>query len=407
MRFFPERLRRRSPRPTRTTAGRRPRALVLAPLVAAALAALAVLAALAGCSQQQPAPAASGNALANPGIDPGSPLGGKPAPEIRLRDQFGRAVSLSQFRGRAVLLAFVDSRCSTICPLTTTSLLQAVRLMGAAGRQVQLVGVNANPKATRVSDVRAYCAAHGMMHSWEFLTGTLGQLAQVWRDYHVYVQAIKGNIDHEPAIYLIRPDGREQSVFLTQMAYTATDQQAQVLADATAAVLPGRPRVSHSVSLRYLPGIGPGRAAALPVAEGWSGTRNGTVTVGRGHARLVVFFASWVDENSNLTQQLLALNAYQQAAAARGWPPVVAVDEASTESSPAALPALLAGLRGSLDYPVAVDRYGQLGDGYGVQDQPWIELVSASGKILLRHDGWWAPPALAGAVRAALAGRAG
>ena len=75
------------------------------------------------------------------------------------------------------------------------------------------------------------------------------------------------------------------------------------------------------------------------------------------------------------------------------------MDEASTESSPAALPLLLAGLHGSLDYPVAVDRYGQLADGYGVQDQPWVELVSSSGKILFRHEGWFPQPSLTNAVR--------
>ena len=368
--------------------------------------ALAAAAALAGCASQHAAGGQSASALAaNPVLDPGSPLGNRQAPDFRLQDQYGRTVSLAQFRGRAVLLAFVDSRCSTICPLTTTSMLEAVRLMGAAGQHVQLVGINANPDATRVADVRDYSAAHGMMRSWDFLTGTLAQLTQVWKEYHVYVQAIKGNIDHEPAIYLIRPDGREQSVFLTQMAYTATDQQAQVLANATAAVLPGHPHVAESVSLRYLPGIRPTATAALPVVGGRVAGR--TVTFGPGHPHLVVFFATWVDENSNLTRQLRALNAYQRTARARGWPQVVAVDEASTEPSPGALPSFLAGLHGSLDYPVVVDRYGQLSDGYGVQDQPWIELVADPGKILFRNDGWFPQPALDHAVRKEFASASG
>ena len=361
--------------------------------------------ALAGCAQQA-SPRQSASALgANPAVDPGSPLDGRPAPDFRLQDQFGRTVSLSQFRGQAVLLAFADSRCSTICPLTTTSMLQAVRLMGAAGRHVQLLGINANPDATRVADVRDYSAAHGMMHAWDFLTGTLAQLKQVWKAYHVYVQAIRGQIDHEPAVYLIRPDGREQSIFLSQMAYTATDQQAQVLANSTAAVLPGHPHVTQSVSLRYLPGTRPSATAALPVAGGRTAGR--TVTLGPGHAHLVVFFGTWVDENSNVTRQLRALNAYQQAARAHGWPQVVAVDEASTESTPTALPSLLTRLRGSLDYPVVIDRYGQLADGYGVQDQPWVELVSGSGKILFRHDGWFPEPTLSRAVSKAVGSAAG
>jgi cytochrome oxidase Cu insertion factor (SCO1/SenC/PrrC family) len=406
MKIFPERHRGRSRRLTRTPAARclRPPG-PRTPGLAALAAAVAATVALAGCAQQA-GPHQSASALAaNPAVDPGSPLGGKPAPDFRLQDQFGRTVSLSQFRGQAVLLAFVDSRCTTICPLTTTSLLQAVRLMGAAGRHVQLLGINANPDATRVADVRDYSAAHGMTHDWHFLTGTLAQLKQVWKDYHVYVQAIKGNIDHEQAVYLIRPDGREQSIFLTQMAYSATDQQAQVLANATAAVLPGHPHVAQSVNLRYLPGIRPTATAALPVAGGRAAGR--TVTFGPGRAHLVVFFATWVDEVSNVTRQLRALNAYQNVATARGWPQVVVVDEASTESTPAALPSLLAGLRGSLDYPVVIDRYGQLADGYGVQDQPWVVLVSGSGKILFRHEGWFPQPTLTNAVRKALGPAAG
>jgi cytochrome oxidase Cu insertion factor (SCO1/SenC/PrrC family) len=370
------------------------------------LAVAGLAAALAGCGSQPPShPAASASALAqNPAVDPGSPLGNKPAPNFRLLDQFGRPVTLSQFHGKAVLIAFVDSHCTTICPLTTTSMLEAVHLLGRAGQQVQLIGINANPDATRVSDVHDYSAAHGMLSSWDFLTGSLDQLKQVWKDYHVYVQAVRGDIDHEPAIYLIRPDGREQSIFLTQMAYTATDQQAQVLANATAAVLPGHVRATQSVNLRYLPGTGPTSTVALPVAGGKAS--GSTVTLGPGQPHLVVFFATWVDENTDLTAQMLALNSYQAQAAAHGWPPVVAVDEASTETTPGALPALLNRLHGRLDYPVAVDKYGQLADGYGVQDQPWVQLVSPAGKILFSNDGWFPEPGLTQAVTKALS-RAG
>ena len=381
---------RRDPRPSRRASKRR-----------ALLVGLALALAAAGCGSAGGDGGGSTSALAaNPAVDPGTPLNGVPAPGFTLLDQTGRPVSLSQFRGRAVLLAFVDSRCSTICPLTTLSMLDAVRMLGSAGRDVQLIGIDANPHATRVSDVQAYTAAHGLTGRWQFLTGSLPALERVWKGYHVYVSAVKGNIDHEPAIYLIRPDGKEQALFLTQMAYGAASQQAQVLADATAAVLPGHPHVAQSVSLRYQPGIKPADRVSLPVAGGRTAGR--TVAFGAGHAHLVVFFATWVDENSNLTAQLLALNAYQRAAASHGWPPVVAVDEAGTETTPAALPAFVGRLHGSLDYPVAVDRYGRLADGYGVQDQPWTELVSVSGKILFRHDGWFPEPGLEAAVHRAL-----
>jgi cytochrome oxidase Cu insertion factor (SCO1/SenC/PrrC family) len=383
MKIFPERLR---PRPALTH--------MLAALLATALA--------AGCaSNTPPHDGMKPNALAaNPVVDPGSPLGNKPAPDFTLADQFGHRVSLSQFHGKAVLLAFVDSHCTTVCPLTTMSMLSAVRLLGPAGKDVQLVGINANPDHTRVADVRDYSVAHGMMHSWEFLTGTLSQLKVVWKAYHVYVQAVQNNIDHEPALYLITPGGREKSIFLTQMAYTGTDQQAQVLANATAGVLPGHPHVTQAVNLHYIPGIKPADEMSLPVVGGKVSGK--TVAFGLGHPHLIVFFATWVDENSNLTGELTALNGYQQAAANNGWPPVVAVDEASTETTASALPSFLAKLHGRLDYPVVVDQRGQLADGYGAQAMPWVELVSSSGKSLFHSDNWVPEPGLTTTVRKAL-----
>jgi hypothetical protein len=45
-----------------------------------------------------------------------------------------------------------------------------------------------------------------------------------------------------------------------------------------------------------------------------------------------------------------------------------------------------------LGYPVALDTGGRLADGYGVQDQPWYVLTSASGRIVWQHDGWLPVP---------------
>src|SRR6202044_1486795 len=99
---------------------------------------------------------ASAAAEENPNLDLGSPLGDKPAPEINLVNQFGQPMSLSQFRGRVVLLGFEDSECTTVCPLTTQSMVLAKELLGTAGKSVQLLGVDANPDAIKVANVMAY-----------------------------------------------------------------------------------------------------------------------------------------------------------------------------------------------------------------------------------------------------------
>jgi hypothetical protein len=102
----------------------------------------------------------------------------------------------------------------------------------------------------------------------------------------------------------------------------------------------------------------------------------------------MMFFATWLSETSPLASHLTALNGYVRDARARHLPDLVAVDEAATEPSPDAARVYLKGLGTPLRYPVGLDRTGRIADGYGVQDQPWFALVSASGKIIWKHDGW-------------------
>jgi cytochrome oxidase Cu insertion factor (SCO1/SenC/PrrC family) len=360
------------------------------------LAALAVAGCSSAASPGSPSgmsglSSASAAAEQNPNLDLGSPLGDKPAPDVQLVNQFGQPMSLSQFRGRVVLLSFEDSECTTVCPLTTQAMVLAKELLGNAGKSVQLLGVDANPDAVKVADVLDYSRAHGMVNQWDFLTGTVAQLKSVWQAYNIAVQIESGQIDHTPALYVIDQQGREQKVYLTQMAYSSITQSAQVVATEVASLLPGHPKLSSVGSLAAVPGQTPSATvtlpAAAPAASGTGAASSATVTLGPGKARLVVFFATWLTETSNLSAELAGLNAYVKDAASKHLPALTAVDEAVTEPSDATVRAYLHQL-GPLDYPVALDETGRVADGYGVQDQPWLVLVNAAGKITWQHDGW-------------------
>jgi cytochrome oxidase Cu insertion factor (SCO1/SenC/PrrC family) len=374
----------------------------------AAAAMLSVLTALAGCSASTSTSSTAGTgssagmqanptssaAEMNPNLDLGSSLGAQPAPDIKLVNQFGQPMSLSQFRGKVVMLSFEDSECTTVCPLTTQSMLEAKQLLGAAGSQVQLLGVDANPIATSVADVLAYSRAHGMVNQWDFLTGSLAQLKSVWSAYHIAVQIEKGQIDHTPALFVIDQSGREQKLYLTQMAYSSVGQSAEVLADEVSSLLPSHPHVASQESLASISVQGPSDHVALPPA-----TSGAKVLLGPGAPRLVMFFATWLSEVSDLKSELIDGNTYVAAARKDGLPPLVAVDETVVEPSAQIVRTYLASLGTPLSYPVALDTTGRVADGYGVQDQPWLALVSASGKIIWSHDGWLPVPALTAAVQ--------
>jgi len=388
-----------SPRTPR--APRRPRLRALALAAAGSAGLLALAACGAGHSGSAApmtgaSPAMARAAADNPDLDTGTSLQSVAAPNFRLTSQFGQPVSLSAFRGKVVILAFTDSQCTTICPLTTASMVAAKDLLGQAGDHVQLLGIDANPEATSRADVMAYSRSHGMVNQWDFLTGSPAQLRAVWRAYHVYVQIEKGQIDHTPALYVIDQQGRERELYLTTMAYTTVTQAGQILAQEAAGLLPGHPKLASVRSLAFVRGISPKTAATVPAANPG---RTAPVTLGPSRARLVVFFATWLDEISPLRSRLLSLNGYVRAGRHGALPALTAIDEAVTEPSPGTARTYLAHLRGSLSYPVGLDTTGRIADGYGVQDQPWFVLVSASGKIVWKHDGWLSAAALEAAAR--------
>jgi len=339
--------------------------------------------------------------IPNPRLDPGAPLSAV-APDFTLTDQLGKRVSLHSLRGKVVVLSFNDPECTTICPLTTTALLRAKALLGPAARDVELLGVGANPEATQVKWVRSYSQAHGMMRKWRFLTGSLPQMKKVWTSYGIAASVIKGTIDHTPATYVIDKHGRESRLFLTEMAYSSVHQLGYELAQSIAAVLPGRPRLQAKQSLAAIRLLGPRTSVTLPRAGG------GTVRLGPGSGpHLVLFFDTWASELFDLDSELDALNLYQSKARRSGLPPLVAIDEAGVERSPAALPQFLRNLPKPLLFPVAVDDSGRVADGYRVQDSPWLTLVSGSGRFLFYYDvsvkGWPTLSQLVTKVHAALA----
>jgi cytochrome oxidase Cu insertion factor (SCO1/SenC/PrrC family) len=342
---------------------------------------------------------------ANPNVDPGATLSGA-APGFTLTDQFGQPVSLSSFRGKVVVLAFNDAECTTICPLTTAALVDAKDMLGAAGSQVQLVGVDANPKATAVEDVMSYSQLHGMLYQWDYLTGSLAQLQSVWKAYSVGVTISENQTDHEPAIFVINSRGMLVKLYLTQLAYTAVGQLGQLLAQEVSTLLPSHPAVNSHLSFAAINGISPAADTTLPAAGGGY-VSLGPGQAGQGSPRLYLFFATWDQEITSLGGELETLNAYQSTAAANRLPGLTAVDEGSVEPSASALPDFLAAETQPLSYPVAIDDSGQVADGYGVQGVPWFVLTSADGKVLWSREvsvsGWPSTAALDKDVRAALA----
>ena len=80
---------------------------------------------------------------------------------------------------------------------------EAARAGGARGSSCS--GSAPTPRRRRSSGCGTYSQAHGMLHKWRFLTGSLPELKRVWRAYGIEAAVVNGTIDHTPATYVIDP----------------------------------------------------------------------------------------------------------------------------------------------------------------------------------------------------------
>jgi len=144
----------------------------------------------------------------------GTELSGE-APDFQLRDQSGVLISLSDFRGKVVILTFMDSTCKDTCPLTAAQFRQTYRQLDQnEANQVVFIGVNVNSEANQVADVAEITKTWHLeeIPSWHFLTGNREELVAVWKAYGVAaVPSTDGNeIMHTPGVFLIDPSGQKR-----------------------------------------------------------------------------------------------------------------------------------------------------------------------------------------------------
>jgi len=154
-----------------------------------------------------------------------SPVPHRLAPDFLLTDQFGGTVSLHSFRGRSVVLEFMDPHCVDICPLVSREFVNAYHDLGAASTHVAFLAVNVNQYFASVANVAAYSNAHQLdsIPSWHFLTGTFVALRAVWRNYGVAVEAPnpRADIVHTSIIYFIDSNGHERYIAVPQADHSS------------------------------------------------------------------------------------------------------------------------------------------------------------------------------------------
>lgn len=125
-------------------------------------------------------------------------------PAIQLVRDDGKQVSLSEELndGRPVVLNFVYTTCTGICPLASHIFSQLQHKLGAGRDRVHLVSISVDPEEDTPTQLRAYARKYSAGPSWQHYTGTAAASIAAQRAFDVY----KGDkMGHTP-VTLVRTE---------------------------------------------------------------------------------------------------------------------------------------------------------------------------------------------------------
>jgi protein SCO1/2 len=166
--------------------------------------ALAGASALTACDQTRPA--------AQPVFRGTDITGAEYARTLSLPDQFGKPRSLSEFKGKVVLVFFGFTQCPDVCPSTLSELAQVKAALGEAGNRIQVLFVTLDPERDTPELLKAYM--EGFDPSFIALRGTPEETAAAAKEFKLFYAKAPGktpgsySIDHTAGSYLFDTKGQ-------------------------------------------------------------------------------------------------------------------------------------------------------------------------------------------------------
>jgi protein SCO1 len=151
-----------------------------------------------------------------PGSSPLADIG--PAPRTVLVDSSGRPFDLASLRGKVVVVSFVYTTCTGVCPGTTIAMARvrdALREAGLWGDRVAFVSITLDPSRDTPEVLRRYARLFRADDpAWHFLTGPPERIRPAIADWGMWVKALPGGaLDHPSRIFLLDPRGHQREIY--------------------------------------------------------------------------------------------------------------------------------------------------------------------------------------------------
>lgn len=152
------------------------------------------------------------------------PKPGDEVPDFQLVNQDGKRILLHQYRGRALLVTFIYTRCPLpdYCPLMTSNFAEineAIQKDPARYPETHLLSISVDPEYDTPKILKSYGATHAgdagraTFERWEFASGTAGDVKKIAGYFGLQYFPDKDQIVHSLRTALIGPDGKLVKIY--------------------------------------------------------------------------------------------------------------------------------------------------------------------------------------------------
>jgi len=128
-------------------------------------------------------------------------------PELVLIDMDNNKVSLHDALGDEgpVILNFIFTTCTTICPVLSATFSQVQRELGSKTKNVRMISITIDPEQDTPERLKEYASRFKAGADWQFLTGSIENIITTQKAFDAY----RGDkMNHIPLTFLrSTPDG--------------------------------------------------------------------------------------------------------------------------------------------------------------------------------------------------------
>jgi protein SCO1/2 len=188
---------------------RRPRRIF--PPAALAVGALALALLVSACGGG----ASTDTTVTLPRIAGADAVPAKAAPPIELTDQYGKRVDLAKLKGHSVLVAFLYTHCTDLCPIVAGKLHTAYARL-KPGERPRFLAVSVDPAHDTPASAATFNKRHRTVGEIDWLLGSRAELEKIWQAWGVRPERNANDpeeIEHNAEIFAIDPQGRIRALY--------------------------------------------------------------------------------------------------------------------------------------------------------------------------------------------------